>query len=60
MEEKQRVLEEHMEKGKGMGDEKLSERELQNVKQRDMIGYIIEREKQQEIRQATSGHSKSK
>jgi len=60
MQEKQRVLEEHMERGRADRDEKLTEKELKEVKQRDMISYIIEREKQQEIRQVTSGHSKSK
>jgi len=43
-----------------MEDENLTEKDLNSIKQRDMIGYIIEREKQQEVRQATSGHSKSK
>jgi SNW domain-containing protein 1 len=60
MEEKQKVLEQHMDRSKLMKDEDLSEKELDALKKRDLISYMIKREKQQEIRQATSGHSKSK
>ena len=43
-----------------MKDQDLSEKEIEDVNRRDMIGYIIKREKEQEVRQAASGHSKSK
>lgn len=58
--EREKILQEHMDAQRGRGDEKLSEEERRALKQRELLSYINQREQERELRMARAGINKSK
>ena len=58
--EKEKILQEHMDAERGRGEEKLTEAERVAMKQRELLKYINQREQERELRMARAGINKSK
>lgn len=58
--EREKILQEHMDAQRGRGEEKLTEEQRRALKQRELLSYINQREQERELRMSRAGIGKSK